>query len=173
MKKSIVLLGAFALLCSVGWAQTDKSKRPSPPDSATVTTADGVRIAIHYSRPSLKGREVGVEVAPIGKVWRTGANEATTFEVDKDVTVDGKRLPAGKYSVHSIPGDKQTTVIFNKVWKKWGTQYDEKEDALRVTVDNAPSPVVVERFRIQVLPDGSVTAQWGSYAVSFTVKAAK
>jgi len=171
MKKNTMLIGLLAMLSSVAWAQADKSKRPSPPDSVTVTTHDGVTIAIHYSRPSLKGREVGVEVAPAGKVWRTGANEATTFEVNKDVTVEGKRLSAGKYSIHSIPGDAQTVIIFNKVWKKWGTQYDEKEDALRVTVGNATRATVQELFKIEAAPSGVVTATWGRYAISFTVKA--
>src|SRR5690606_15641307 len=173
MKKTVLILSFLTFLCSFGWAQSDKSQRPSPPDSVKVTTEDGVTIDIHYSKPSLKGRQLGVDIAPAGQVWRTGANEATTFEVDKDVTVDGKPLPAGKYSIHSIPGEYQTTVIINKVWKKWGTQYDQNEDALRVDVSNSSTGSMQEQLNVSVAPSGLVTFAWGEYAVPFTVKAAK
>ncbi len=173
MKKVILICSLLTLVCSIAWAQSDKSKRPSPPDSVKVTTDDGVTIEIHYSKPSLKGREIGVDVAPINKIWRTGANEATTIQVDKNVTVEGQELAAGKYSLHSIPGEEKTTIIFNKVWQKWGTQYDEKEDAVRVTVANATSSVAQEQFKIDILPSGLVTLTWGSYAVPFTIKATK
>ncbi len=171
MKKVIFLLSLLTFVCSSTWAQSDKSKRPSPPDSVKVTTDDGVTVEIHYSRPSLKGREIGVDVAPIGKIWRTGANEATTIEVDKDVTVEGQKLSAGKYSIHSIPGEDKTTIIFNKVWKKSGTQYDEKEDALRINVANATSATPEEQFKISIGQSGTVALAWGTYTRPFTITA--
>src|SRR5690606_28734258 len=154
------------------FAQQDKSKRASPPDSITVTTNDGVTIAIHYSRPSLKGREIGVEIAPFGKVWRTGANEATTFEVDKDVLVQGQPLAAGKYSLYSIPGEQQVTLIFNKVWDQWGTRYDQEQDALRViATPNETGGNSIVQFTISGNKNGTVTLLWGIFAVPFTVAA--
>ena len=79
-------------------APEDKSKRPSPPESAMVTTKSGVTIKVNYGSPSVKGRAVGGnEIATYGKIWRTGANEATVFEVSKDVLIEGKKLPAGTY----------------------------------------------------------------------------
>src|SRR5690242_94848 len=85
---------------SMSQGQQDKSKRPSPPATATATTDNGVTITIDYSQPSLKGRTIGKDVEPMkGKVWRAGANEATTFEVNKDVTINGQKLPAGKYAL--------------------------------------------------------------------------
>src|SRR6476659_480334 len=79
-------------------AQEDKSKRPSPPATVSATTTKGVDIKIDYSQPSVKSREIGKDLEPMkGKVWRTGANEATVFEVNKDVTINGKALKAGKY----------------------------------------------------------------------------
>ena len=173
MRKTILILSFLTFVCSMAWAQTDKSKRPSPPDSVKVTTDDGVTIDIHYSKPSLKGRQIGVDIAPVGEVLRTGANEATTIEVDKNVTVNGQPLPAGKYSLHSIPGEYGTTVIFNKVWKKWGTQYDQNEDALRIDANNGSSSKIQEQFNISIAPSGLVTMTWGEHAVAFTVKAAK
>lgn len=171
MKATLLSLLAVVVMSTVAFAQQDKSKRASPPDSITLTTDDGVSIAIHYSKPSLKGREIGVEIAPFGKVWRTGANEATTFEVSKDVLVQGQPLPAGKYSLYSIPGEQNVTLIFNKVWDQWGTRYDEAQDALRV--DSTPSETTdsVEQFTITGDKDGTITLLWGSYAVPFSVTA--
>lgn len=153
------------------FAQQDKNQRASPPDSITVTTDDGVAIDIHYSKPSLKGREIGVEIAPFGKVWRTGANEATTFEVGKDVLVQGEPLAAGKYSLYSIPGEQYVTLIFNKAWDQWGTRYDETQDALRVNATPVETDDSIEQFTINGTPDGTITLLWGNYAVPFKVAA--
>ncbi|WP_437919112.1 DUF2911 domain-containing protein [Sphingobacterium sp. LRF_L2] len=171
--KAITIITVLTLICSVSFGQTDKSKRKSLPDSVTVTTADGVTIDIHYSKPSLKGREIGVDIAPVGKVWRTGANEATTIEVNKNVTVQGKALTAGKYSLYSIPGEQKSTVIFNKVWNQWGTKYDQSQDALRVEVENKQSTSSQEQFTILVTPEGLVSLNWGTYTVPFQISASK
>ena len=172
--KAITLSFVFVwVLSALSFAQQDKSKRASPPDRTTVTTTDGVTIDIHYSKPSLKGRKIGVDIAPFGKVWRTGANEATTFEVDKDVLVQGKPLAAGKYGLYSIPSEQGTTIIFNKVWDQWGTKYDETEDALRVVAEGGDTGQSVEQFTIQADKNGTVTLLWGPYSVPFTVKAAQ
>src|SRR5215813_7465765 len=80
----------------------DKSKRPSPPGTAEVTLK-GKKITINYSRPSLKGRHVGKELAPFGQVWRTGANEATSFVTETDLTVGDANVPAGSYTLFSLP----------------------------------------------------------------------
>lgn len=171
MKAILLSLFAVVVMSTTTLAQQDKSQRASPPDSVTVTTGDGVTIDIHYSKPSLKGRQLGVEIAPFGEVWRTGANEATTFEVDKDVLVQGQPLAAGKYGLYSIPGEQQVTVIFNKAWDQWGTVYDEAQDALRVEATPAETGNSVEQFTITGNPDGTITLLWGNYAVPFTVAA--
>jgi len=181
MKKTILVCGLLALMGSAALAQEDKSKRASPPASARLVTDDGVTIDIQYSSPALKGRKIGTDLAPFGEVWRTGANEATTIEVDRDVivqvdkgvVVESKNLPAGKYSLHTIPGERRTVLIFNKVWDKSGSQYDEKEDALRLTADNAIGKTGGERMKFDISPLGQVTLSWGSYAVSFTIRTAK
>ncbi|WDF69041.1 DUF2911 domain-containing protein [Sphingobacterium oryzagri] len=171
--KAASILFFLTMISFISMAQTDKSKRPSPPDSVKVTTHDGVNIAIHYSKPSLKGRQLGIDIAPVGKVWRTGANEATTIAVDKNVTIDGKQLPAGKYSLYSIPGEQTTTLIFNKVWNQWGTKYDQAQDALRVDVSNTSSSSNQEQFTITATAAGVVTLIWGGHAIPFQVKAGK
>lgn len=161
----------FAVVFSLGACAQDKSQRPSPLDNTRVTTADGVTISIEYSKPSLKGRQFGVDIAPYGEVWRTGANEATTFEVDRDVLVQGQPLPAGKYSLYSIPSEEDMVLIFNKQWDQWGTQYSESDDALRVTSNPTVSNEAVEQFTIAAENDGTVALLWGDGKTTFAVRA--
>lgn len=169
MKKIFFLLALVAAFSLNAQAQQDKSKRASPPDSVKVTTESGANITIHYSRPSLNGREL-VSLVPLGSVWRTGANEATTFEVDKDVQVNGKALKAGKYSLYTLPGETQTTIIFNKTWEQWGTQYKEADDVLRVQTETKTGNPSVEQFTITADPGGLVKLAWGDAVIDFMVK---
>ena len=163
------LWAVLVLLSATGFAQDDKSKRPSPPAKATGKVGN-TTITIDYSRPSVKGRQVWSELAPYGKVWRTGANEATTFEVNNDVTVEGKALPAGKYALFTIPGQNEWTVIFNKEPNQWGAfKYDEGKDALRVTVKPKKAPKMTEQFTINVDNKGMVAMLWENAQVDFKV----
>lgn len=170
MKRNTLL----ALTLFVGFFSLNSSaqekKKASPPASVKETTSSGVTIAIDYSQPSVKGRTIGGEIATYGKVWRTGANEATTFEVSKDVKVEGKNLPAGKYGLYTIPGEKEWTIIFNKTWKQWGTNYAEADDALRVTVKAEKSSAFTEQMTFKIDKSGKVTLLWGDKSVSFRVK---
>jgi hypothetical protein len=168
--KKVLLLSAIALVTLGVKAQDDKSKRPSPPAKVTETTNSGTVITIDYSQPSVKGREIGKDIAPYGKVWRTGANEATVFEVSKDVKVEGKALPAGKYGLYTIPGKDEWTLIFNKTWKQWGTKYAEADDALRVNVKPGKAPAFTERMTFNVDKSGKVSLLWGNEKVDFTVQ---
>jgi hypothetical protein len=149
----------------------DKSKRPSPP-ATEKETVNGKTITIEYSQPAVKGRDVWAgDLAPYGKVWRTGANEATTFTVDKDVMVEGKALPAGTYGLFTIPGEKEWTIIFNKNAKQWGAfKYQEADDALRVTVPAKKAKSMTEKFTIDVQPKGTVAMMWADAEVAFQVK---
>lgn len=153
-------------------AQGDKSSRPSPPATAKETLAGGAVVTIDYSQPSVKGRTIGKDLEPIdGKVWRTGANEATVFEVSKDVKVEGQTLPAGKYALFTISGPDEWTIIFNKTWKQWGAfSYKEGDDALRVKVKAGKAKAFAEKFSISVSKAGKVTILWGDHEVSFNVQ---
>jgi hypothetical protein len=169
--KKLLLLSAIAVSTLGVMAQADKSKRPSPPAKVTETTSKGITISIDYSQPAVKGREIGKEIAPYGQVWRTGANEATVFEINKDVKIQGKSLPAGKYSLWSIPGKDEWTIIFNKKWNVWGTQYSgEGDDALRVTVKPGKAPQFTERMTFQIAKSGKVSLLWGNDEVDFNVQ---
>ncbi len=171
MKKSIYLfaIAATSLITMTACGQ-DKSKRPSPPAKATVTTTKGTTITIDYSQPSVKGRTIGKEIAAFGEVWRTGANEATTFEVSKDVTIGGKKLAAGKYGLYTIPGEKEWTIIFNKKTDLWGSNgYKESEDALRTVSTPTKSATLAEKMTFSIVPSGTVSLMWGDVKVDFKI----
>jgi hypothetical protein len=171
MKKLLLFsLLTSTLLVTNAFAQQDKSKRPSPPALVTQTTNSGLVITIDYSQPSVKGRAIGKEIAPFGKVWRTGANEATTFSISKDAKIEGQSLQAGKYSLYTIPTKSEWTIIFNKTWNQWGTVYNESEDALRVKVKPSTAPVFTEKMTFAIDKSGKVILMWGNTEVSFMVK---
>jgi hypothetical protein len=168
--KKLFFLSTLVLGVMVACGQSDKSKRPSPPAVEKETLSNGADVTIDYSQPSLKGRAIGKDVAPYGKVWRTGANEPTTIEVSKDVTVEGQALPAGKYSLWTIPGESEWVVIFNKKTAGWGTQYDESQDLLRVKVKPTKASTVAEKMTFDVSKNGQIALMWGDQQVNVKVQ---
>ncbi|TXK38134.1 DUF2911 domain-containing protein [Pontibacter qinzhouensis] len=167
-----LLMLVLCLLVSAGAsAQNDKADRPSPPATATGKIGQAT-VTINYSSPAVKGRTLWGDKIPYGKVWRAGANEATTFEVDQDVTVEGKTLPAGKYSLYTIPGEDQWTVIFNKTADQWGTQYKEDQDALRVMAKPRKAAAMQERLVYDVKAPGFIL-RWENLELPVAVNAKK
>ncbi len=142
--------------------------RPSP--EATVNGQIGAaKIKIVYSQPSARGRKIMGGLVPFGEVWRTGANARTSIEFDKPVKIEGKDLAAGKYSLFTIPGEKEWVIIINKDFKSGYDEYKESEDAVRVTVKPTATPSPVETFNISVGKD-EIVLKWESTAVAFKVK---
>jgi hypothetical protein len=152
------LILAFSLSVFFALAATAQEK-PSPAKTAEGQVA-GAKITINYSSPAVKGRTIWGELVPFGKVWRAGANDATTFTTSKDITIEGQKLPAGTYSFFVIPGESQSTFVFNKVAKQWGTYtYDEKQDILRVNVASQQNSMLEERLVYEVKAD-SFEIRW-------------
>ena len=172
MKALIVFAIATIALKSTVQAQDDKSTRPSPPAFVKQTLKGGTTVSIDYSQPSVKGRKIGDDLEPLpGKVWRTGANEATVFEIDKDVKIEGKDLPAGKYGLFTLVNGDDWTIIFNKTWKQWGAfTYKESDDALRVNVKAEKAKKFAEKMTFTIEKDGDVNSAWGDIEVEFKVK---
>jgi|LauGreDrversion4_2_1035121.scaffolds.fasta_scaffold402042_2 hypothetical protein len=166
---------AFILTCLLSFGALAQQKPiPSPP--AVVTQKVGsTEVMIKYAQPSVKGRLVfgtkeAKALAPFGEVWRTGANEATTIEFSADVTVQGKALAKGIYSMFTIPGETEWTVIFNKDPKQWGAYtYKADNDVLRVKAKPSEH-AMTEKFTIGVSATGQVTLNWDKTSVSFYVK---
>lgn len=152
-------------------AQTEMSKnnRVSPMDSVMTQLNGNLNVEIIYSRPFLKGRQFE-KIVPFGQVWRTGANEATVFQVSQDVLIEGQYLPAGKYSLYTIPGEKETVIIFNKDWDQWGTKYNANRDALRVTIPTHYSNESVEQFTIDIDQAGAACLVWGNTLFTFHIQ---
>ncbi|MBC5992740.1 DUF2911 domain-containing protein [Pontibacter cellulosilyticus] len=148
-----------------------EKQKASPPASANGKIGD-VAVTVNYSSPGVKGRTVWGELVPYGKVWRSGANEATTVTFDKDVMVEGKPLAAGTYSFYTIPTEDKWTVIFNKAAKQWGTNYDDRHDALRVNVTPRKSKTMNERLKYDVTKDALVLS-WENMEVPVKIAAKK
>ena len=152
------LILAFSLSIFFALAATAQEK-PSPAKTAEGQVA-GAKITINYSSPDVKGRTIWGDLVPFGKIWRAGANDATTFTTSKDITIEGQKLPAGTYSFFIIPGESQSTFVFNKVAKQWGSYtYDEKQDILRVNVASQQTSTLEERLVYEVKAD-SFEIRW-------------
>lgn len=160
-------MAVATVLSSVVVAQ-DKPLSPSSTIEGKIGEAN---VKIVYSQPSARGRKMLGGKEPYGQVWRTGANEATTIEFDKAVKIEGKDVAAGKYTLFTIPGESEWTIILNKEAKQWGAyKYDEKNDLLRVKVKPTKSSDFVETFNIALGKD-EVQLKWENTAVAFKVKA--
>ncbi len=147
-------------------AQADKLKRPSPPTQVR-TLIDSAEVAIFYSSPAVKGRLLWGGLVPYGKIWRTGANEATIFESSKDITIQGEKLQAGKYALFTIPGEDDWTLVLNSDWDQWGAfKYDKAKDVLRVKIPVTKSPSFNERLKFEIVED-IVNLYWENIKASF------
>jgi len=155
-------------------AQSTALNLPRISQGATVTQRVGITdITVHYHRPLINGRKVWGAMIPYGQVWRAGANENTTIEFTDPVTIEGKPLAKGIYGLHMIPNENEWTIILSNNSTSWGSfSYDQKEDALRVTVKPQPSDfheALTYDFD-DVKPDSAVVAlHWEKVAVPFKV----
>lgn len=144
--------------------------KPTSTKEVVTGKINGATITINYGSPSVKGREIWGKLVAFNQVWRAGANDATTFETDKEVTIEGSKLPAGKYSFFVIPNEKECVIIFNKEAKQWGAyKYKEKEDQLRVTVKQKVAKAKAEKL-VYVIEKNAVSLNWDNWTIPFSVK---
>lgn len=170
-------LSLSALLATSALAQAPAAPAPLPPrpsPTAKVEQAVGIsKITVSYSRPGVKGRQIFGGLVPWGEVWRTGANEATLFEISHDATIGGQKLAAGKYAFFTIPNKDSWTLIWNRQAEQWGsTNYKPEEDALKI--EAKPQTVAAqERFEIRIADVDDSTAKvelrWADLMVPFAV----
>ncbi|RZJ70403.1 DUF2911 domain-containing protein [Flavobacterium sp.] len=167
MKTIKTAIALFVTLLATTMNAQDKPKSPAETASGKIGKAT---VTINYGAPSVRDREIWGKLVPFGEVWRAGANDATTFETDNALTIDGKELPAGKYSLFVIPEKDQTaTVIFNKESKQWGAyKYDASKDALRVKVKAAES-AKTEQLTYKVNAKGFALS-WDKWTIPVTAK---
>lgn len=147
---------SIAAFTACGAGAQNKESRPSPPAKATCNLGGGKTITVDYSSPRMKGRKIFGELVPYGKIWRAGANEATTFVTDADVTVGGTAVPAGSYTIFTIPGEGKWTLVISKKTGEWGTAYPGPDnDLARVDMKVSKLPSAAENFTIAFDPSGA------------------
>lgn len=130
----------------------------SPPGEASVKFDDGKTVTIKYSRPSMRGRKIFGELVPYGKVWRTGANAATSLTTDTALDIGGTSVPAGNYTLYTLPGERSWQLIVNKQTGQWGTKYDEGQDLARIPMKVSQLPSGLEIFTISLDKTGAKSA---------------
>jgi hypothetical protein len=153
MKIAMAICTGLALgivaFAAFGPGAQNKESRPSPPAKAVCSLAGGKSITVDYSSPRRKGRKIFGELVPFGEIWRAGANEATTFVTDTELTVGGTAVAAGSYTIFTIPGEGKWTLVINKKTGEWGTAYPGPDnDLARVDMKVSKLPAAVENFTI-------------------------
>ena len=150
-KLSIALLVVLAITLAA--AQRDPSKRPSPPGTAEVTLG-GHKITVDYSRPKIADPKTGQPrkifggLVVYGEVWRTGANDATALKTDAALDIGGTTVPAGSYTLFTLPSESGWKLIVNKQTGQWGTNYDAKQDLARLPMKVDKASKTVDPFTI-------------------------
>jgi hypothetical protein len=156
MKKVIIVLGVIIAIIAIAFVGLRIYTKSFSPQETATYDKQGISLSVAYSRPYKHDRVIFGELVPYDEVWRTGANEATTFTTNTPLQIDGKQLPAGEYSIFTIPGEQQWEVIFNSETGQWGVtpppgsqaNRDPANDVLTVTVPAITSDDVFEQFTI-------------------------
>jgi len=174
MQKQIAILASFVFVAAACFAQMGGGK-PSPAASASCDLGGGKSIKTDYSSPRMKGRKIYGDLVPYGEVWRTGANEATTFGTSADVTVGGKAVPAGSYTIFTVPTKDKWTLIINKKTGEWGIPYKYESDELaRIDMKVSTLPAPVENFTIAYDKTGAgctLRMDWATTRASVDISA--
>ena len=169
MKKFISIFSVMLFAVAI-MAQGGEKKAAASPTAKAEGKVSDKSIVIDYAQPAVKGRKIWGDLVPMDKVWRTGANNATTITLDKDVKIEGQALKAGKYALFTIPNEKEWTIIFNKKAEQWGAyDYSDKDDVLRVKVKSGKSSAFTERMTFAV-EKSMVKLMWENVEVGFKVE---
>lgn len=173
MRKITTLSLSLLLLAGVVVAQ--EPKKPLSPPAKANAVLNNKKINIDYSAPSKRGRAIMGELVPYGQVWRTGANSATTLTTEGDLMIGTVHVPAGTYTLFTIPGEKEWTLIINKQTGQWGTDHDESKDLGRTKMAVKALSAPVETFKITLTPvdpnQATLTFTWENVEASARVLA--
>ncbi len=154
-----------------------QNRPASPPGDATLKFADGKSVSIQYSRPSMRGRKIFGGLVPYDKVWRTGANAATSLKTNVALTIGGASVPAGGYTLYTLPGANSWKLIINKQIGQWGTDYEQSRDLARVDMKVSQRSSPLEQFTISFDKTGGDAAtlklEWDTTVASVDVQEKK
>jgi hypothetical protein len=169
----ISLIALMSLyITATAFAQERANDEPRTSPNATVSQTVGTTdITVTYGRPAVNDRTIFGGLVPYGEVWRTGANESTALVVSDDVTIGGNKLEAGTYSLYTVPGKDEWTIIINSKLS-WGTQYDKSKDLFRFTVEPQEADFMEQMlfyFKDVTQQSATVVLHWNSTKVPFTI----
>lgn len=174
MTRKTLLSAAILILMTTTLPAFAQQPRVSPPVKASGEIGKAT-ITIDYSSPSMRGRKIMGDLVPFGKVWRTGANEATTLTTDRDLMIRSLHVPAGTYTLFTVPGEQDWWLIVNKQTGQWGTRYDESQDLGRVPMNVDTLDEAVESFLISIEPTkdgrGMLKLTWENTEASVPIMA--
>jgi len=172
----MLTLASVAVLTAFIIAQEQK-KPLSPPGQASLTFADGKTVTLDYSRPSMRNRKIFGGLVPYDQVWRTGANAATSLKTDVNLNIGGTNVPAGSYTLYTLPGMSSWQLIINKQTGQWGTEYNQSQDLARIPMQVTQRPSGLETFSISFDKTGGDSAtlklDWENTLASVEVKEQK
>jgi len=175
IRRGILVAITVAMVAAIVIAQ--ENKPASPPGEATLKFADGKTVTIQYSRPSMRGRKIFGGLVPYGEVWRTGANAATSLKTDVALNIGGANVPAGSYTLYTLPEMSSWKLIINKQTGQWGTEYSQGQDLDRVNMKVTGRPSALELFTISFDKTGSDSAvlklEWENTVASVDMKEKK
>lgn len=167
---NFVLFFLMVLCSNQSLAQFDnKKERLSLPQKVT-GNIEGAKIVIEYGAPEVKNRKIFGDLVPYGKLWRTGANEATTIELSESIALGGKVLKEGKYALFTIPGENEWVVILNSEYDQWGEfNYDENMDVARISVRPEKADFH-EVMQFEISENGTVYLYWENLRIPIQLK---
>ena len=170
----LVLTAATLAVATSLFAQQERKVSPA---AIVETDLAGKKIVIKYSRPYMKGRKIMGGLVPYGSVWRTGADDATSFTTPIDLEIGGTKVPAGNYTLYTLPSEGTWKLIINKQTGQWGTEYDQSQDLARVDLSKTTLPSPMEQFTISFLKKGANSAElileWETTKLSVPVRATR
>jgi hypothetical protein len=177
MRARIGLVAATAVVAAVTVISNRTfAQPPGSPHETVKATVGGAEISIEYGRPYVRGRKIMGGLVPYGRVWRTGADAATTLTTTKPLAIGGATVPAGKITLYTLPGEDQWKLILNKQTGQWGTEYDQSKDLARVDLTKKALSAPVDQLTVAIEPgtgnDGTLKISWEhtELSVPFTVK---
>ena len=173
MPRRKLLAVAIMTVVSIAVVRAQEGQKPSPPAQIKVELG-GKSVTIDYCRPSMRGRKIMGGLVPYGEVWRTGANDATSLKTAVDLEIGGVSVPAGSYTLYSMPSANAWKLIINKQTGQWGTEYDQSQDLARVDMTKTTLGAPVERFTMEFLKKSADSAdlilEWETTKLSVPVR---
>jgi Protein of unknown function (DUF2911) len=172
MKRVLTIAGGAALVAALVSIQVG-AQPPGSPHETVTATIDGASVSIEYGRPYMRGRKIMGGLVPYGRVWRTGADAATTLTTDQPLNIGGASVPAGKVTLYTLPAESAWKLIINKQTGQWGTEYDESQDLARVDLTKKTLDTPVDQFTIAIEPQaggGVLKLTWETTELTVPIK---